>query len=200
MKDSIAERFRANLERVRNIVAVYQDRAGGSRGRPSVQEADILRAAVVLLHAALEDLLRGLVEWKLPAAPPGVLGEIPLTGTKDHRRTSFTLADLASHRGAAVNDVIRKSVMEWLERSNYNNEQEVARALQQIGIAPKPLLDRYGRQLETLMQRRHVIAHRADRNDARGSGQHRTLSISARAVGAWIATVERFGTDLLGRI
>ena len=52
---------------------MYTTRAGTGQGRRSVQDTDILRAAVVLLHATLEDLLRSLADWKLPTAEPMLL-------------------------------------------------------------------------------------------------------------------------------
>ena len=62
----IRQRFGENLDRVRNLVSLYSSSVGVGQGRRTVQDADILRAAVVLLHATLEDLLRSLAEWKLP--------------------------------------------------------------------------------------------------------------------------------------
>ena len=65
MKQDIEDRLTINLRRVRNLIARYP--ATGS-GRRSVEDSDLLRAAVVLLHATLEDVVRGVLEWKLPGA------------------------------------------------------------------------------------------------------------------------------------
>src|SRR5262245_47825034 len=51
VKDDIARRFEQNLERVENLLSVYP--ADGARRR-DVRTTDLLRAAVVLLHASLE--------------------------------------------------------------------------------------------------------------------------------------------------
>lgn len=59
---TLEERFRINLDRVRSVVALYDQVTGPSPGRPGVQESELLRVAVVYLHAAPEDLLRGLAE------------------------------------------------------------------------------------------------------------------------------------------
>ena len=68
MKDEIARRFELNLSRVQSLIKAYENALPGSQGRPPVVTTDILRASVVFLHASLEDLLRSLLEWKLPAA------------------------------------------------------------------------------------------------------------------------------------
>ena len=66
--DGIGKQFEANLDRVRNLVNLYSASFGKGQGRRPGPDADILRAAVVLLHATLEDLLRSLAEWKIPTA------------------------------------------------------------------------------------------------------------------------------------
>jgi hypothetical protein len=67
MKSEIEIRFKSNLERVDHLVALY-DTATTGPGRRPVDKSDILRSAVVFLHATLEDFLRSLLEWKLPTA------------------------------------------------------------------------------------------------------------------------------------
>ena len=68
--DEIRDRFRGNLHRVRIMVEAYESGAGKGKGRRSVGQTDLLRAAVVLLHATLEDLLRSVCDWKMPGANP----------------------------------------------------------------------------------------------------------------------------------
>jgi hypothetical protein len=65
---ALEDRFHENLERVTDLVVLYDRVTGPASRRPSVQESELLRMAVVFLHAALEDLLRGVAEWRLPAA------------------------------------------------------------------------------------------------------------------------------------
>lgn len=198
MASIIEDRFRDNLDRVRNLVDLYTRAVETGQGRPSVQEADILRAAVVFLHAALEDLLRSLAELKLPLTSPDALSQIPFpAGT--HRKTNFTLGELAAFRGQTVNDVISKSVQEYLDRSNYNHPGDVKNLLDAIGVR-STIVDPHAADLSSMMRRRHLIVHRADRNESAGSGQHRALSISRFAVESWIDMLDRLGTDLLSSI
>lgn len=113
--DEIRSRFLNNLVRVTNLVDVYSSKSGKGRGRRPVQDTDILRAAVVLLHATLEDLLRSLAEWRLPTAKPEALAEIPICGTK--RGARIGLQELAGFRGETINEIIVRSVREHLEKT-----------------------------------------------------------------------------------
>jgi hypothetical protein len=192
----IQNRFHANLSRVKNIPAVYLSGSGKKRGRRGVQETDLLRGAVVLLHASLEDVLRSLAEWKLPTASPDFLADIPLAGTK--RGARIGLQELAMYRGRTVDEVISDSVKEHLERSSYNHPGEIKVILERIGIDPR-FADAYSPELAAMMSRRHWIAHRADRNTLRGSGHHSVKPLAGGLVSRWIEAVEKFGLDVLSR-
>src|SRR5688572_17484721 len=110
MLDKIKENLKHNLDRVESLVATYEshpDAQGG--GRKAVEVLDILRAAVVLLHASLEDVLRSVAYWKLPFACADVLNAIPLKGYGPHPK-KFSLGDLADFRGMMVDEVFTQSV------------------------------------------------------------------------------------------
>jgi len=196
VRPEIEARFAANLERVRHLVDVYQGAAAG-QGRRPVETADVLRAAVVFLHATLEDFLRSLLEWKLPLAAAVHIKDIPLSGKKP--RTSFTLDDLAPFRGTSVDDLIARSVLENLERSNFNDPGEVDGVLERIGLS-KVLLDPQRDKLGPMMKRRHWIVHRADRNTAAGRGHHAARPLQQAAVETWSEALKQFGADVLARL
>ena len=196
MKSEIENRFNGNLERVEHLVAHYETLSTGP-GRRAVDTSDILRSAVVFLHATLEDFLRSLLEWKLPSAQASYLKEVPLAGKKP--RQTFTLDDLALFRGSTINDLISRSVADHLERSNFNDPGEVSAVLERIGLLPS-LLDPYRGKLGPLMKRRHWIVHRADRNTATGSGQHAALGLQKATVETWSNAVKQFGTSVLNQI
>ena len=193
IREDIRERFAANLARVKNIQAIYESTSRLKGGRRGVQEVDLLRAAVVLLHASLEDVLRSVAEWKLPAARPDALAEIPLAGTKRGARVG--LEELATHRGRTVDDVIADSVREYLERSNYNHPGDIKTILEKVELDPK-LADPYAVELAAMMTRRHWIAHRADRNPQKGTGHHPAKSLPNAVVSRWIEAVEKFCADV----
>lgn len=161
MKQEISDRFDLNIARVRNLVSIYRIQLSGpGKGRRGHQETDVLRAALVLLHASMEDVLRSLAYWKMPAAAPTVLEKIALVGGNSIK---FHLGNLATHGGKTVDEVIKDSVDASLERSNYNNCDEVVGLLVSIGLDPTPL-QQYMPGLDSAMKRRHQIVHRADAN------------------------------------
>lgn len=196
VKTEIENRFANNLERVEHLVALYEGSTSGA-GRRAVDTSDVLRAAVVFLHATLEDFLRSLLEWKLPSAEAVHLKEIPLAGKKP--RSTFTLDDLASFRGSTVDDLITRSVTDHLERSNFNDPGEVNAVLERVGLG-RNLMDPYRDKLGPMMKRRHWIVHRADRNTATGSGHHGARGLQKATVETWTVAVRQFGTDVLNQL
>ncbi|HMV64478.1 MAG TPA: hypothetical protein PKE01_14180 [Rhodocyclaceae bacterium] len=197
MKQEIENRFDLNIRRVKNLVNIYQTQlSGAGKGRRGHQETDVLRAAAVLLHASMEDVLRSLAYWKLPNAAAEALEIIPLVGGT---ATKFNLGALSAHRGKTVDAVLKESVDASLERSNYNNAAEVTRALASIGLNTAPLAQ-YMAALETAMKRRHQIVHRADANPNAGRGNHRVASIAPRTLNEWIQNVENFVGATLAQV
>lgn len=199
MRPIIEERFQLNLKRVRNLVSIYTNHLSckGS-GRRRHQATDVLRAATVLLHATLEDVLRSLAYWKLPQANVAVLEKIALVGGT---ATKFNLGELASHRGKTIDEVIKESTDASLERSNYNNPKEVIQLLESIGL-DVDLIKQYMATLEQAMSRRHQIVHRADTNQNQrpGRGNHRVASISPATLNSWISNTEQFVYAVLAQV
>lgn len=98
MKANIEARFVENIARVRNLTDLYRIHLmGQGSGRRGHSKTDVLRAAVVMLHASMEDLLRSIEYWKLPSANSAVLANIPLASKGP--ATKFNLGDLVAHRG-----------------------------------------------------------------------------------------------------
>lgn len=197
MRQQISDRFERNISRVRNLLSIYRTQlAGPGRGRRGHAQTDVLRAAVVLLHASMEDALRSLAYWKLPAASPDVLAEIPLKGGT---AIKFTLGTLSAFRGKSVDDVIKESTDSSLERSNYNNTTEVASLLKSIGVDTAPL-SAHMAELENTMKRRHKIVHRADENENPGRGRFRVENISPTTLDAWVSNTETFIRGVLAQV
>ena len=122
-----AERFNENIARVRNLQAVYKrylQRPGS--GRRSALASDVLRSAVVLLHASLEELLRSLLMDRLPGADEDMINEVPLTGlSKNARAEKFFLGKLIPFRAEKVQDVFDKSIAEYLDTVSFNNVGDI---------------------------------------------------------------------------
>lgn len=199
MKATIESRFDQNISRVRNLVDLYSEYLmGDGPGRRGHSKTDVLRAAVVMLHASMEDLLRSIAYWKLPSAPSEVLSGIPLVSTAP--ATKFNLGALSAHRGQTVDEVIESSVNGYLERSNYNNTDEVASFLSNVQIDVEQIRPHFN-NIDAVMKRRHQIVHRADQDDnAAGRGNHRVTSIGHRTVNDWVFYVEQFGHAVLAEL
>lgn len=200
-KEEINDRLNRNLDRVENLVTIYETHlAGHGQGRRPVNSTDVLRSAAVLLHASLEDFLRNIAARRLPAAAENVVDKIPLAGIDaEGRPEKFLLGKLVVHRGKSVDDVIRESVDAYLERSNYNNVQELTRLIQGVGLDVVPCRIHFA-DLTQMMDRRHWIVHRADLNEQHGQGQHHARGINKDTVRGWATTVRAFANALLQQI
>ena len=165
-KNAIVANFDANISRVRSLLEVYDQLAASGPGRPSVAQTDILRAGIVLLHASLEDLIRTSSEHLLPLGDVAVLDDIgfPMPDGKNVERSR--LGVLARFRSDSVQDVIRVAVAARLQRSNYNNVNEVGTALERIGVN-RNVLSPDEASIEAMMKRRHLVVHRADKDPRR---------------------------------
>lgn len=198
-KQLIVSTAKQNLSRVTNLIVIYeQNLLGQGRGRRPVASGDVLRAAVVLLHAALEDFLRSLAEWKIPMAEKDVLDKIPLTGQRG-RPEKFLLGDLAGHRGKRVDQIFKESVDNYLEKSNYNNISELKAVLEDVGIDSANVSHHFNK-VSKVMLRRHNIVHRVDKNDTSGRGNHRAKPINHRQVRNWVSGVDQFIDDVANEI
>lgn len=200
MLDKIKDNLKHNLDRVEALVATYESHPDAQgQGRKDAKVLDILRAAVVLLHASLEDALRGVAYWKLPFAEPDVLNTIPLAGHGPNPK-KFLLGDLAEFRGLPVDEIFAASVKAYFERSNFNNTNEIAAFCRSVAIAPETL-SRHFATLESMMERRHQIVHRADRQQqVLGSGDHEVRGISKGTVREWAKAVNAFTAELFTKL
>lgn len=147
--DDIRQRLRDNLARVENIIE-SSELLPASAAAPI--KSDLLRAAVVFLHATMEDVLRSGLELE---------GLSFVVGKKTPDKIS--MPELAAHRGKTVDDLIRENVDRHLERSNFNNIPQILQALEAMDIDPATIAP-FKNDLNALMERRHFIAHRVDRN------------------------------------
>lgn len=194
------ERLAQNIARAHNLVSIYKVLTGSQPGRRSVGHTDVLRSAVVLIHASLEDFLRSLARAYLPAARHDVISAIPLKGVgRSGRAEKFTLGELAQHRGKTVDELIHESVEAHLERSNYNNSSEIVTLLESLDLEIEPCR-RFFSELDKMMARRHQIVHRADCTAETGRGRHQAQSLSVSAIEQWINVVSNFHGAVLYQI
>jgi hypothetical protein len=199
MKDKLQLILAQNLSRVESLITTYESHPDAKgRGRKTAEVLDILRAAVVLLHASLEDLLRGVAAWKLPAAGKDVLDGIPIVGVGSNKKV--LLGDLAQHRGKKVEELIHSSIEAYLSRSTYNNTGDIADLLKSVDVDVANVNARF-KGLGQIMERRHQIVHRADRQlRVTGSGDHEVRAINKIQVRAWVEDVRLFAKVLFTQL
>ena len=178
-------RFTDNVARVRNLVGLYEFLGAGKPGRRPKQATDVLRSAVVLLHAALEEFLREVSRKGLAASSTESLERIPLTGTGRYPE-KFHLGSLAKFRGFTVDELLQKSVDDHLEYSSFSDPGDVKRVLGAVGLQ----VDHDWTGLSAMMRRRHQIVHQADKNPEHGPwGKPRTQLIRQDVVESWIKAI-----------
>jgi hypothetical protein len=203
-KRLITERFAINVARVRGLIGSFKK----LRKRRSCQHddpRDVLRAAVVLLHATLEDLLRSLEELVLQRPSKGALKPItfPPERGKAHGDGKFTLMDLHTRfHGQTVDAVVREAIEAHLEQQTYNNLADVNEALVRLGLHADPITLPLKQHLMSMIRRRHWIAHRVDVATTNPQKLLHLLGpspIDANLVDSWTCAVERFGTQVLGQ-
>jgi hypothetical protein len=185
------DNLQESLERIGALVSAAETMSGVSAG-------DALRASVVLLHASVEDFLRTIAASLLPKASETALNEIPLVGLKG-RPKNFALGKLVQHRGKTVDDVLRESVSEYLDRSSYNSTQEIASLLQMLGFSIAEHSASFT-QLEEMIRRRHQIVHRADRIKPADSDTYVLQTIKSSDVIGWTLMVGTFIGSVLPQL
>ncbi len=191
MRGEISARFASNISRVRNLVALYVALGGPGQGRRPMHAADILRSAVVLLHASMEDVLRSVGAWRLPYQAEHVLNDIPLLGlAQGGRPEKFWLGKLAAHRTKTVQSLIKESVAAHMNAFGVNSTTDIASFMRSVGADPAAIATELP-TLEQLVRRRHHIVHQADKNEQTGVGQHRARTISVEQINQWTSAVER---------
>jgi len=200
MLDEIQNRFTGNIERARNLLQLYEGLDGGGQGRRPVHATDILRAATVFTHAAIEELLRGIAAWKYPDAPETILNEVPLVGISEHARPEkFFLGKLTAHREKTAQQIINESVQAFLGTFTVNNTTDISSFLRKFGVDVDAVNESYP-QLSTLIDRRHHIVHQADKNENRGRGNHRARPIHQDTVREWIDATSQFGDAVINEL
>lgn len=207
--EEIRTGFRENLQRVRRLVENYEVlKDYPSQGRASVERSDILRAAVVLLYAALEDLLRMIDRETLRASrfeilsrtrvPREVLDSIRLSDLEAYRhRTCDELIQMKTGKSVKTlaSDALDARILES-ENKNYTHPGHIEHMLEQRGF-PASLLHPHRNDLGAMASRRHRIVHKADANHELGKGHHKTRSLGRSVVESWYNSVQQLGDALI---
>jgi hypothetical protein len=189
----LLEQSKARLDRVRGLVGLHDWLSSTPSGQPPVPEDDVLRAAVVFLHATLENFLRSLAMERLPDSTREVWNNIPPISSEG-RKLTLTLGDLHAYRARSVADFVLDSIIQYLDLASFNNPGEIQTLLKKIDVDIAPL-DRYRARLGVMMARRHLIAHRFDQDPSADPDSHTPTAIDGVDVVdvvEWIDAAESF--------
>jgi hypothetical protein len=159
---------------------------------------DILRAAVVLTHAYLEDFLRTIASVLLPAANESCLDGIPLAGLTT-RTDRFSLGKLVQHKEKTVGQVLHESVSEYLNRSTFCSTDDIAQLLCRLGFSV-PDHNHDFPEIQRMIERSHQIVHRADRIKPSDSDTYTLQPIEAYEVLTWLKATNDFMSSLCGPV
>jgi len=185
-----------NHSRVEHLVRVYERETKETKGRRNNAHLDILRSAVVFIHATLEDGMRVATRIGLPRNCREVIDKIPLVGLNESGNVEkFFLGRLTEHMDKTVKQLIDESIDRHLERISYTSVAELAGWLKVLEVDVN-LVQSLFPTLDLMMKRRHHIVHRGDRSVKTGPGQQFAQSLSARVVRQWNEAVG----DFLGHV
>jgi hypothetical protein len=184
-------RFSCHKMRIENLLRLYESHPESKRkGRKETEATDILRAAVVLLHAAFEEMCRTVEKHMVPYASKEAINAIPLKGIGERGQpTKFLLGELLSFKGKTVEQIIGESQKEYLSHTTYNTPDDLCSMLARYGLNKK-YFEPYLSDLSELNKRRHAIVHQADWNERSGKGQQRFRSLGKATVQRWLEAVE----------
>lgn len=176
------DRFDQNIARVDNLCNLFET-VKESKKRPTVKEGDILRAAVVFLHSALENYLRSVIaEWLPKKGDKKAIDGISLP-TSENRAEKFYLGTLLEFSEKRVSDLISEAVQKHMSRVSFNDYADIYTWLNKIQVD----LSIYKEQelINNMIKRRHKIVHETDANQKSGPGNHYAASINMGTVKAW---------------
>lgn len=189
--------FGENMQRAQTLIRIYKNLAEAQRDKAVIHYTDILRSAVIFMHAALEELIRSLIIVTYANAPQIEIDKVPLFSQRRSRQAEkFLLGALIEHKHLTVDQIIQKSVESYFQNQTFNNRADLARAMEIIGLkkeAVKNLLP----TLDVMLDRRHQIVHRVDRPKSKDNQWIRATSLSPRHVEKWAITTLEFGSHLI---
>jgi hypothetical protein len=188
-------RIATNLRRAADLIEFAEN--SFPKDRPPQTKDDILRAAVVFLHATLEDFLRYIGARYIPSGSEDVLNKISLIGSSDVLRPEkFFLGKLAKHRDKKVDQLIAESVEAHLDKRSFNDPADISQLLESTGV-PIDVVRKLYPSLGALMARRHEIVHKGDLRATDNEQRERDPEpIDASKVKEWYETVLNFVTSV----
>ena len=181
------ERFGANASRVFGLLDLHTQLSRYDSPVSMDERSDILRSAVVLLHACLEDYLRTAAIAYFPLGEADAWDEIKLVGEK---KGQLSLANLAKFRNESVESVLRKSIEEYWNLQSFGTIEKIKGLLNRLKIDSD--FSELHPCMRELIERRHSIVHDADRSPIECDATGMVNRISVDQVTEWTKAVLEF--------
>ena len=189
------EVFLLNIERVNHLISIYQELKPSVDSRsPPISEEDILRSAVVLNHASLDNFLRQIARHKVANSGKEYLHLIPLYKQSKAGLDKFCFLHLYEFRDKTVNQVILDSIIKHYERISFNKPYDITRTFKKEFGFNISSLEKFFPILEKMMKRRHQIVHNADNEKSQGLFTIESMDLDD--VKLWFITTRDFGIAL----
>jgi hypothetical protein len=205
-KQDIRDIFCENIQRVKVLIELSKRLENEKQqrvGRSTSEKKDLLRAEVVLLHAAFETLLREYEYWGFNRIIDRKIDNLrkDKTLSSPFKIDLLHVSDSSIPVGAEISHAREKYSKEYKEyldtKASYNNIEGIDKFLKLLDIKD---IDTYGSiksKLRPLIARRHRIVHRADHEENRSSiakpGRRRSNeNIGIKMVEDWTRAVEEF--------
>lgn len=186
------DQFSSNVQRSKMLVSLYNTIASEYPDAKTIHSTDILRSAVVFLHAALEELLRSLTIATFPLADATVLNEVPLIGYgRSIRAEKFLLGDLLKFRDKTIAELIDDCIQNYTARLTYNNRGDLMTFARSLGLKETDF-SKVMPKVEAMLSRRHQIVHRGDKPLKKNQQWIRATALSPRHVESWIEATTQF--------
>ncbi len=157
----------------------------------------VRRAAIVFLHASLEDFVRGLAEQFWPERGSSALSRIPLPQQDSVRKVGAEV--LLGYGDRTARELLREAVVTHLETFTVSNIQALRGMLAELGVHD---LDTVGEmnEIKMLIRRRHQIVHRADRVEGEPLDTIRQVPVEDGLVEHWLSCVQALAGHVAQRL
>ena len=182
--------FETNISRTAAFLRIF-DRPNGrprTRGRPTDNEKELLRATVVFAVATLDAYLHDLVLEQVPrrGIQSGEMREALKTIAKDDPSLALRVA-LTDDKSQRL-DEFRAALDSWLSSKAFHGPEAVIRALGFVGcptnerVLASQLGEDWATQLREWTDKRHRMVHRAEQPYIRRADAGRCVDLVRRIV------------------
>jgi RiboL-PSP-HEPN len=191
----VEEVFENNIKRVNSLIVKHNQLIkinAKTASKPTVQDTDLLRAAVVFSHAALEEAMRGAALIRLLKLEfVDSIAELPLLDSDNTKPTDkIKFVDLYRHKEKTIEFFLQESLkLSILRNSTFNNTTDICNHFVRLKLNGKPN-DATLALLATFFERRHLIVHHSDRRAVEGKGSFIAKTIKENHVNDWLTAVK----------